>query len=376
MKRRLMSKIPQANLDPQAVYRHLGQQLESWAQALGFQQVGITDTELGDHEARLQTWLDRGFQGEMAYMGDHGKMRSRPTELVPGVTRVISLRMDYLPAGTEPLTQLQSPADAYVARYALGRDYHKVIRRRLVKLWKQITDYLLEHGIDHHRARVFTDSAPVLEKALAEKAGLGWIGKNTLLLNQTAGSFFFLAEIFTDLPLALNKPATSNHCGSCTRCLDVCPTAAIVAPYQLDARRCIAYLTIEHRGSIPVEFRAPMGNRIFGCDDCQLFCPWNKFAQVSAVTDFDPRNGLDASTLLTLFRWNETEFLSRTEGSAIRRTGYQGWRRNIAVALGNCAFDEEIYRALSASLADATPMVQEHISWALAAQDKRRRETF
>ena len=367
-----MSIIPHTDQEPREVYQSLGRQLESWAQELGFQQVGITDTELGDHEARLQTWLDKGFHGEMAYMGHHGRMRSRPSELVPGVTRVITLRMDYLPAGTEPLAQLESPADAYVARYALGRDYHKVIRRRLVKLWKRINDYLLDHGIDHHSARVFTDSAPILEKALAEKSGLGWIGKNTLLLNQSAGSFFFLAEIFTYLPLSLSEPQSTNHCGSCNRCIEVCPTAAIIAPYQLDARRCISYLTIEHRGSIPVEFRAPMGNRIFGCDDCQLFCPWNKFAQVSSVTDFNPRNELDASTLIELFLWNETEFLSRTQGSAIRRTGYLGWRRNIAVALGNCDFDEKVYQVLATNLAAAPPLVQEHITWAMAALDERR----
>jgi epoxyqueuosine reductase len=358
------------------VYRQLRDKIGAWASELGFQQAGVTDIDLGEHEQRLQAWLDRGFQGEMAYMGDHGRKRSRPAELVPGTTRILSLRMDYLPEGSQPLAQLASTADnratAYVARYALGRDYHKVIRQRLVKLWQRMADELLSHGISHHSARVFTDSAPVLEKALAAKAGLGWIGKNTLLLNQKAGSLFFLGEIFTDVPLPVDPPQPTNHCGSCTSCIDVCPTAAIVAPYQLDARRCISYLTIEHRGSIPIALRAAMGNRIFGCDDCQLFCPWNKFAHVSRVADFDPRHGLDSSALLTLYGWTEEEFLMRTAGSAIRRTGYTGWRRNLAVALGNCDFDDGIYQALARSLDGAPELVQEHIRWALANLEGRR----
>jgi epoxyqueuosine reductase len=373
MTEHLAETVPPAN---HAIYRQLREKIGPWASELGFQQVGVTDIDLGEHEQRLQTWLDRGFQGEMAYMGHHGRKRSQPAELVPGTTRILSLRMDYMPEGDQPLAQLASTAAnrgaAYVARYALGRDYHKVIRQRLVKLWQQMAEELASHGIDQHSARVFTDSAPVLEKALAEKAGLGWIGKNTLLLNHRAGSLFFLAEIFTDVPLPIDPPQATNHCGSCTSCIDVCPTAAIVGPYQLDARRCISYLTIEHRGSIPVELRAAMGNRIFGCDDCQLFCPWNKFAQVSSVADFDPRHGLDSSALLTLYAWTEDEFLARTAGSAIRRTGYTGWRRNLAVALGNCDYDDGIYQALATSLDDAPELVQEHIRWALKTLDGRR----
>ena len=354
------------------VYRALGAELKGWALALGFQDVGVTDLALHEHEQHLQRWLDKGYQGEMSYMAAHGQMRSHPQQLVPGATRAITLRMDYLPPDTQPLKVLASSADAYVARYALGRDYHKVIRQRLVKLWAKMQDYLAAHNITHHHSRVFTDSAPLLEKALAEQSGLGWIGKNTLLLNQSAGSLFFLGEMLTDVPLPLTAPAPSNHCGSCNRCIDVCPTAAIVAPYQLDARRCISYLTIENRGSIPVEFRAPMGNRIFGCDDCQLFCPWNKFAHVSEVEDFSPRHGLDNEALLTLFAWTEEEFLARTTGSAIRRTGYEGWRRNIAVALGNSEGGVEVTTALMASLENASALLREHAEWALSHLAERR----
>jgi epoxyqueuosine reductase len=359
-----------------AVYRALGAELKGWALALGFQDVGVTDLALDEHEDHLQRWLDKGYQGEMGYMAAHGNMRSHPEQLVPGAIRAITLRMDYLPPDTQPLTMLASSADAYVARYALGRDYHKVIRQRLVKLWAKMQDYLAEHNITHHHSRVFTDSAPLLEKALAEKSGLGWIGKNTLLLNQSAGSLFFLGEMLTDVPLPLTTPAPGNHCGSCNRCIDVCPTAAIIAPYQLDARRCISYLTIEHRGSIPEEFRAAIGNRIFGCDDCQLFCPWNKFAQVSEVEDFTPRNGLDNEALLTLFAWTEAEFLTRTTGSAIRRTGYEGWRRNIAIALGNCEGGAEVTAALTASLVNASALLREHVEWALSHLADRHKDAI
>jgi epoxyqueuosine reductase len=263
---------------------------------------------------------------------------------------------------------LASGQKGYVARYSLGRDYHKVIRKRLVKLWKQIQQYLIENDLGDYAGRVFTDSAPVLEKAIAAKSGLGWIGKNTLLLNRDAGSWFFLGEIFTNLPLIVDQPYAEEHCGSCNACIDVCPTNAIVAPYQLDARKCISYLTIEHKGSIDEDLRQAMGNRVFGCDDCQLFCPWNKFARFTDEDDFSPRHDLDSEELLTLFSWSEDEFLNRTEGSAIRRTGYDGWQRNIAISLGNADYDPHIVTALKERKTTASPMVDEHLDWALAQQ--------
>ncbi len=338
-------------------FRVLADQIKHWGQALGFQQVGIADTDLSVAEAHLQHWLDQGHHGEMDWMARHGSKRTRPAELVPGTVRVISVRMNYLP--DEPDVMPDDPARAFVSRYALGRDYHKVLRKRLQQLADRITDAVGPFGY-----RAFVDSAPVMEKALAEKAGLGWIGKHTNLLHRTAGSWFFLGELYTDLPLPTDEPV-ANHCGQCTACLDVCPTRAIIAPYQLDARRCISYLTIELAGPIPVPLRPLIGNRIYGCDDCQLCCPWNRFAQPGDEPDFAPRHGLDSSTLLELFAWTEDEFLRNTEGSAIRRIGHVRWLRNIAVALGNAPPDPVIYQALVHHLQHPSDLVTEHVRWAL-----------
>jgi len=340
----------------------LKKQIFQWGQALGFQQLGVSDTQLQDHEKHLENWLDRRFHGEMAYMERHGTRRSRPADLVPGTVRVISARMDYMNETATTAQQLMDqPGKALISRYALGRDYHKTLRKRLQKLASKIESESGPFGY-----RVFVDSAPVLEKALAEKAGIGWIGKHSNVLNRQAGSWFFLGEIYTDLPLPLDE-AAENHCGSCTRCLDFCPTKAIVAPYQVDARRCISYLTIELRTSIPIEFRSQIGNRIFGCDDCQVVCPWNRFSQYSEEDDFSPREGLDASELVHLFAWTEKEFLLRTEGSAIRRIGYTCWLRNIAVALGNAPTGPETLQALHSRRNHASEMVREHVAWAIQA---------
>jgi len=339
----------------------LADRIRAWAAELGFQQVGITDVDLKEHEGYLQKWLAAGYHGEMDYMAAHGSKRSRPAELVPGTCRVISLRMDYLWEDTRPLEVLESPELAYVSRYALGRDYHKLIRRRLATLAQRIRDHA---GAGSCRA--FVDSAPVLERAIAERAGLGWIAKNTMLINSEAGSWFFLGEIYTDLPLPPDPPQASKHCGSCTACLEVCPTRAFTGPFQLDARRCISYLTIEHRGSIDPALRPLMGNRVFGCDDCQLCCPWNKFAQAAAEGDFQPRHGLEAAELAALFSWDEATFLARTEGSAIRRIGYERWLRNLAVALGNAPGSEAVIAALEARREFPSELVREHVAWALA----------
>ncbi len=343
----------------------LAGQIRSWGAELGFQQVGICGTRLDEHERRLEEWLREGLHGTMDYMARHGRRRSRPADLVPGTERVIAARMDYLHGTARPAADLLDDSErALVSRYALGRDYHKVLRQRLRRLAHRI-----ETAVGPFGYRVFVDSAPVLEKALAEKAGLGWIGKHSNLLHRRAGSWFFLGEIYTDLPLPVDRPA-DNHCGDCVRCIDACPTAAIVGPYRVDARRCISYLTIELKGPIPEDLRPLMGNRIFGCDDCQLVCPWNRFARFSEEDDFAPRNGLDDATLLRLFDWSEEEFLTRTEGSAIRRAGYQGWLRNIAVALGNArpqtASDRAVLiDALQRRRGDSTALVREHIDWAL-----------
>lgn len=346
-------------LDAERLER-LASQIKSWGEALGFQKLGITDTELSAHEARLEAWLEAGYHGEMAYMARHGTRRSRPGDLVEGTVRVISARMDYLSEEARaPESLIGEPQKALISRYALGRDYHKVLRKRLQKLASQI-----EAEIGPFGYRVFVDSAPVLEKALAEKAGVGWIGKHSNVLSRSAGSWFFLGEIYTDLPLPVDKPA-ENHCGSCRRCIDVCPTQAIVGPYQVDARRCISYLTIELRGAIPEDLRSAIGNRIFGCDDCQMVCPWNRFAQFSQEDDFSPRPGLDAAELIELFSWSEAEFLSRTEGSAIRRIGYEGWLRNIAVALGNAPHSTDIQEALEGRRNHPAKLVREHVEWAL-----------
>lgn len=334
--------------------------IKDWGRELGFQQVGITDVELGEHEAHLKRWLAAGYQGEMDYMAAHGDKRSRPQELVPGTLRVVSLRMDYLPGDTQMAQRLSEPEQAYVSRYALGRDYHKLIRKRLQQLAERIQQQIGPFGY-----RAFVDSAPVLEKAIAEKAGLGWIGKNTLVLNRKAGSYFFLGELFVDLPLPIDAPYGSEHCGRCSACMDICPTAAFAGPYQLDARRCISYLTIELKGSIPVELRAPIGNRVFGCDDCQIVCPWNRFARPTEQSDFQPRHGLDNSGLAELFMWTEEEFLSRTEGSPLRRAGYERWLRNLAVGLGNAPSTIPVLLALQARRDHSSELVREHVQWAL-----------
>jgi len=340
-------------------YGALAMRVRELAREFGFQRCGIAGIELGDDEAYLRDWLEQGLYGSMDWMARHGELRARPHELHPGTVRVISVGLDYGRDSDEAWATLDDAERAYVARYALGRDYHKLMRQRLQRLADRIAEVVGPFG-----HRVFVDSAPVLERALARNAGLGWIGKHTCLIDKDGGSFFFLGEIYVDLPLPVDVPA-SAHCGTCRRCIDVCPTQAIVAPYRLDARRCIAYLTIEHEGAIPEELRAPIGNRIFGCDDCQLVCPWNKFAQRTDEPDFRVRNDLDKATLLDLFAWDEEEFLQRTEGSAIRRSGHERWLRNIAVALGNAPSTPEIVGALRARLETASPMVREHIEWAL-----------
>jgi epoxyqueuosine reductase len=338
----------------------LAQSIKDWGRELGFQQVGIADVELDEHERRLHEWLAAGYQGEMDYMAAHGHKRSRPAELVEGTLRVISVRMDYLPGDTEMTRRLADPEQAYVSRYALGRDYHKLVRKRLQQLAERIQGVVGPFG---HRA--FVDSAPVLEKALAQQAGLGWIGKNTLLLNRKAGSWFFLGELFVDLPLPVDEPVTRDHCGSCRACLDICPTGAFAGERLLDARRCISYLTIELKGAIPLELRPLIGNRVFGCDDCQLVCPWNRFARPTGERDFLPRHGLDNSQLAALFRWSEEEFLQRTEGSPLRRAGYQRWLRNLAVGLGNAPSTIAVIEALELRRDDPSELVREHVAWAL-----------
>ncbi|WP_432240758.1 tRNA epoxyqueuosine(34) reductase QueG [Herbaspirillum robiniae] len=348
--------------------------IKAWGKDLGFAEVRIADVDLSHREAGFQAWLDKGYHGEMDYMASHGMKRARPAELVPGTVRVVSVRMPYLPAPGDGQqadwrareeARSADPAAAQVSVYARGRDYHKVLRSRLQQLATRIEGQIGAFGY-----RVFTDSAPVMEVALAEKAGLGWKGKHTLLLHREAGSMFFLGEMLTDLPLPVDEPVTP-HCGQCRSCIDVCPTQAIVAPYELDARRCISYLTIELKGSIPEELRPLIGNRIYGCDDCQLYCPWNKFAQRAALADFDVRNGLDDSNLVRLFGWSEEEFLTNTEGSAIRRIGHERWLRNLAVGLGNAAQsqahrgDAGMVAALRARQAHPSALVREHVAWAL-----------
>lgn len=348
----------------------LAADIKVWGRELGFQQVGITDIDLSDAEIRLKEWLAKGYHGTMDWMTAHGNKRSRPDELLPGTVRVISVRMDYLPGDTQQIAILKEPSKAYVSRYTLGRDYHKLIRKRLSQLAKQIDDALPADYPLKGQNRAFVDSAPVMERPLAEKAGLGWQGKHTLIINSSAGSWFFLGEIFTFIPLPVDTPNQPNQCGECTACLKVCPTDAFTAPYQLDARRCISYLTIENKGSIPEEFREPMGNRIFGCDDCQAICPWNKYAQFTEETDFLPRHGLADTDLLQLFNWSEQEYLDRTEGSAIRRIGYEGWLRNIAIGLGNAPKDPLIVDALKAKRDTSSELVKEHIDWAISQQIK------
>jgi len=344
--------------------------LRQWAHELGFSQIGIAGVDLAEAETGLRAWLQAGFHGTMAYMAAHGMKRARPAELVPGSLSVVTARMDYLPRGTAEgwaqaeQARLADPRQAVVSVYARGRDYHKVLRARLQALADRLA---AEIGPMGHR--VFVDSAPVLEVELAARSGLGWRGKHTLALRREGGSMFFLGELFIDLALPPSE-AVSAHCGSCTACLDACPTGAIVAPYRLDARRCISYLTIEHPGAIPLEFRSLIGNRVYGCDDCQLACPWNKYARSARLPDFDVRHGLDRASLLDLWRWTEAEFLARTEGSAIRRIGWERWRRNLAVALGNAlraTGDAQIAAALRAAGEGDSELVREHIGWAVAA---------
>lgn len=367
----------------------LQQNIEKLAIKLGFDAIGFSDIDLSSHEKYLNKWLQKGFHGQMSYMQKHGTKRSRPNELVAGTCSVISVRLDYLPEKQQVTENiLNKPEKAFISRYALGRDYHKLMRNRLQNLSSHIAKTIGEFGY-----RVFTDSAPVLEKALAEKSGLGWIGKHSNVIQEKTGSWFFIGEIFTDLPL-LPSNKSENHCGSCQKCIDICPTQAIVGPYQVDARRCISYLTIELKGSIPEEFRKDMGNRIYGCDDCQLVCPWNKFAQLTRETDFLPRHQLDNQTLLELFLWTEDEFLEKTQGSAIRRIGYEHWQRNLAIGIGNAlsvkqsknkSVKQPIHKLVNLTMKQSesastytnsiqvlrekretsSEMVKEHIDWAL-----------
>jgi len=338
----------------------LADRIKVWGRELGFQKVGITDTDLREDEKLLMAWLEKQHHGEMDYMQRHGNKRSRPEVLVPGTSRIISVRMDYWPGqAADAQDILEDPVKAYLSRYALGRDYHKILRKRLQQLATRIERVTGPFGY-----RVFTDSAPVLEKAIAQKAGLGWIGKHTNLIDDKDGSWFFLGELFTDLPLPVDPPARA-HCGTCRACIDICPTQAIIAPYQLDARRCISYLTIELQGSIPEELRPLIGNRIYGCDDCQLVCPWNRFARAGKENDFTPRHRLDRETLIKLFQWNEEEFLNNTEGTAIRRIGYKCWLRNLAVALGNAPGTPDVINALMDKKQHPSELVREHVAWAL-----------
>ena len=352
-----MQKIPH-----HAAMQQLTQQIKNWSKDFGFQQVGISGIDLGQHGEHLQAWLAKGYHGDLSYMASHGEKRWRPELLVENTQSIISVRMDYLQHKPTPRTIPDYPQQGVIARYALGRDYHKTLRKRLQKFAEKIS---LE--IDNLGYRAFVDSAPVLERAVAEQAGLGWIGKNTMLINKQAGSFFFLGELFTDLPLIADAPV-SHHCGSCQACLNICPTQAIVAPYQLDARLCIAYLTIEYTGIIPEELRDKIGNRIFGCDDCQLICPWNRYAQLSKEDDFKIRHHLDQLSLLELFAWSEQTYLHKTEGSPIRRIGYEGFLRNIAIGLGNAPYSTAIVQALQEKKSIVSNLVQEHINWAINKQ--------
>jgi epoxyqueuosine reductase len=362
-------------------FNALANRIKQWGKALGFAEIGITDTDLSHAEIEHQAWINKGFHGDMDYMAKHGTKRSRPAELVPNTLRIISARLDYLPPNAKDSWQvLDSGEQAFISRYALGRDYHKVMRQKLQQLSDKIAEYLSCENLSHENLskdsvtpfeyRVFTDSAPVLEVALAEKSGLGWRGKHTLLINKNHGSWFFIGEIYTNLPLPIDAP-TSNHCGTCSACIDICPTKAITAPYEVDARRCISYLTIELKSAIPVELRPLIGNRVYGCDDCQLTCPWNKFAQTTQTTDFNIRNGLDDISLIACFAWSETEFQQKMAGSAIYRIGYAQWLRNIAVGLGNAPSSPEVIAALTARQYDSNPLVKEHVIWALNQHKNR-----
>ncbi len=364
-KTQLLYSTAMSHLDAKELAR-LASTIKNWSSALGFQKTGISDTDLSIAASHLQDAIDQGRLADMDYMWKHGRKRYQPQELTPGTLRVISVRMDYLPPEDDAEAIQKDPARAFISRYALGRDYHKLMRKRLQKLALRIQEDIGEFGY-----RVFVDSAPVLEKPLAVKAGLGWMGKHTNVISRDAGSWFFLGEIYTDLPLPTDAPV-SEHCGRCTACIDICPTRAIVAPYQLDARLCISYLTIELFGPIPESLRPLMGNHIYGCDDCMMVCPWNHFATPTQETDFLPRQGLDQASLLELFSWDEESFLKKTEGSPIRRIGFERWQRNIAVALGNGPPGPEVLSALNNALPQASALVREHIDWALRqlAQDQ------
>lgn len=338
----------------------LADDIKSWAIELGFAEARIVEPDLAQYKDEFNEWLNNQYHAGMDYLANHGDMRFYPEQLHPGTRRVISLRMHYLPQSVETVERLKTKDKAYIARYALGRDYHKLIRKRLTQLAKKIEQKVGDHGY-----RAFVDSAPILERQIAEQAGMGWIGKNTLLLTPKAGSWFLLGEIFTNLPLPVDKPTKTRHCGSCTACLTQCPTDAFVEPWVLDAGKCISYLTIEHKGPIPEELRSKMGNRIFGCDDCQLVCPWTKFAKYTQEDDFQPRHNLDSADLIELFDWDEASFLKNTEGSPIRRTGFENWRRNIAVALGNAPSNEATIQTLENALSHSSELVKEHIVWAL-----------
>jgi epoxyqueuosine reductase len=347
------------------VYTSLAADIKRWGREMGFAEVGITDIDLSNAEAEHQAWINKGFHGDMDYMAKHGTKRTRPADLVPNTIRVISARLDYLPpAAKESWGVIADGQQAFISRYALGRDYHKVMRQKLQKLCDKIAVHVEGFEDFKFESRVFTDSAPVLEVALAEKSGLGWRGKHTLLLNKDHGSWFFLGEIYTNLPLPVDQKAT-NHCGSCSACIDICPTRAITAPYEVDARRCISYLTIELKGTIPLEFRPLIGNRVYGCDDCQLVCPWNKFAEITQEPDFNVRNGLDDISLVMCFSWTEAEFNQKMAGSAIFRIGYIQWLRNIAVGLGNAPRTPEIINALKSRENDSNELLREHVAWAL-----------
>ena len=340
-------------------FENLAISIKRWAKNLGFQEARITNVNLSAYKNSFKTWIKNKFHGEMEYMERHQELRLHPERLLPGTIRVITVRMDYKSTIENSLLFKQSKNMAYISHYARGRDYHKLIRKRLETLARKITTKTYRHGY-----RAFTDSAPILERALAEKAGIGWIGKNTMLINKSAGSWFFLGELFTDIPLPIDEPTTSN-CGSCSACIEACPTNAFVGPNILDATRCISYLTIESRGAIPEQFRNAIGNRIFGCDDCQLVCPWNKFSKPTTEKDFSPRHKMDNIELIDLFTWTEEEFFKNTEGSPIRRIGYDCWKRNIAIALGNADTSVEIIQVLKSELGKTSPMVREHIEWAL-----------
>jgi len=351
-------------------YQELAEKIKYWGKELGFSEIGFSDVDLSQHEQALSNWLENSYHGEMDYMKRHGMMRARANELVPETIRIISARMDYLPENAKFAQTLKNKNSAYISRYALGRDYHKLIRKRLKQLGEKIKLYCHELNF-----RPFVDSAPILERPLAEKAGLGWVGKHTILINKHAGSWFFLGELLVDIPLPISKKSI-NECGNCVSCIKICPTQAIVAPYVIDARRCISYLTIELKGTIPEEFRPLIGNRIYGCDDCQLICPWNKDSQISKEDDFRPRQSLDDVTLLEVFSWDESTFLKNTEGSPIRRIGFECWQRNIAVAMGNADYSQEMLSVLTSNRKGASKMVLEHIDWAIAQQDQKQQESI